>query len=214
MNSAAGSTTCMTIHCGCNASLIYEGHGGMFDGSSKTTGERKGGHQSRHLRNLMSRVVGDGSLTAANTFCFGWTDLAQELVRTDRVTPAIAKKIPYILIVGDVGFIDNTFCGNVGSQIFIETFQVMGRQCGYLALVVVLASEADFCFILEWPASENWRDVSCDKLSLMRSEGQRLIINIVADGAIDRDGTAVKNMYDTRIAILGHVQRGGASISF
>ncbi|PIC11472.1 hypothetical protein B9Z55_029069 [Caenorhabditis nigoni] len=88
--------------------------------------------------------------------------------------------------------------------------------------VVALDSEADFCFIPEWPASENWRDVLCDKISLMRSEGQRNTI-FVAEGAINRDGklvtaedvkTAVKNMYDTRVAILGHVQRGGASISF
>lgn len=101
----------------------------------------------------------------------------------------------------------------------------MGRHCGYLALVAALASEADFCFIPEWPAPENWRDVLCDKLSQMRSEGQRLNIIIVAEGAIDRDGKAItaedvktavkeKLKYDTRVTILGHVQRGGAPSAF
>ena len=55
--------------------------------------------------------------------------------------------------------------------------------------------------------------------------GQRLNIIIVAEGAIDRDGTPVtpdrvKNListrlkYDTRVTILGHVQRGGCPSAF
>lgn len=57
-------------------------------------------------------------------------------------------------------------------------FQVMGRHCGYLALVAALASEADFCFIPEWPPPTNWRDILCTKLSQMRADGQRLNIII------------------------------------
>lgn len=37
--------------------------------------------------------------------------------------------------------------------------EVMGRHCGYLALVAALASEADFCFIPEWPQPTNWEEV-------------------------------------------------------
>jgi 6-phosphofructokinase len=29
--------------------------------------------------------------------------------------------------------------------------QVMGRHCGYLALVAAIVSEADFVFVPEWP---------------------------------------------------------------
>ena len=54
----------------------------------------------------------------------------------------------------------------------------------------------------------------------MPKMGQRLNIIIVAEGTIDRDSTPVttdrvKNListrlkYDTRLTILGHVQRGG-----
>lgn len=69
--------------------------------------------------------------------------------------------------------------------------EVMGRHCGYLALVAALASEADFCFIPEWPPPTNWRDILCDKLSNSRNFGQRLNIIIVAEGAIDRDGQPI-----------------------
>jgi 6-phosphofructokinase 1 len=83
--------------------------------------------------------------------------------------------------------------------------EVMGRHCGvtnrrvefntllfqYLALVAALASEADFCFIPEWPPPQNWREILCDKLSHTRSQGSRLNIIVVAEGAIDREGVAI-----------------------
>lgn len=116
--------------------------------------------------------------------------------------------------------------------------QVMGRHCGYLALVAALASEADFCFIPEWAPPINWPEILCKKLQevclppfviyfflQMRSEGQRLNIIIVAEGAIDHEGNpitadmvkdTIKNTlnYDTRVTVLGHVQRGGAPSAF
>lgn len=229
--------------------------GGTIIGSARSSEFRTREGRLKAATNLINRGIGrlvciggDGSLTGANTFRLEWTDLVQELVRNDRVTAAMAKKIPYIQIVGLVGSIDNDFCGTdmtIGTDSALQriissidavvataqshqrafVIEVMGRHCGYLALVAALASEADFCFIPEWPAPENWRDVLCDKLSQMRSEGQRLNIIIVAEGAIDRDGkpitaedvkTAVKNKlkYDTRVTILGHVQRGGAPSAF
>ena len=58
-----------------------------------------------------------------------------------------------------------------------------------------------------------------------RAAGQRLNIIIVAEGAIDRDGepitaekvrqVVVENLkQDTRITVLGHVQRGGSPSAF
>lgn len=69
--------------------------------------------------------------------------------------------------------------------------EVMGRHCGYLALVASLASEADFVFIPEWPPGSDWPDKLCAKLSQERNMGQRLNIIIVAEGAIDRQGNAI-----------------------
>eukprot|EP00093_Oithona_nana_P011499 11499.XXX_630020_632552_1 [CDS] Oithona nana genome sequencing. len=103
--------------------------------------------------------------------------------------------------------------------------EVMGRHCGYLGLVAGIVSEADFVFIPEWPPENNWPEKLCRKLMESRDNGQRLNIIIVAEGAIDRDGNpitpdqikkvVVDNLkQDTRITVLGHVQRGGAPSAF
>ncbi|XP_039752359.1 ATP-dependent 6-phosphofructokinase isoform X2 [Pararge aegeria] len=103
--------------------------------------------------------------------------------------------------------------------------EVMGRHCGYLATVTALSSEADFVFIPESPPSVDWPDKLCDKLEQERKSGQRLNIIIVAEGAIDREGkpitaelvkkVVVDNLQqDTRITVLGHVQRGGSPSAF
>lgn len=58
-----------------------------------------------------------------------------------------------------------------------------------------------------------------------RKRGQRLCLVIVAEGAIDRNGKEIKSEYvkdvivkrlhhDTRVTILGHVQRGGQASAY
>lgn len=43
--------------------------------------------------------------------------------------------------------------------------EVMGRHCGYLALVASLACGADWLFIPEAPPADDWEDKLCKKLS-------------------------------------------------
>ncbi|XP_023932604.1 ATP-dependent 6-phosphofructokinase-like [Lingula anatina] len=103
--------------------------------------------------------------------------------------------------------------------------EVMGRHCGYLALVAALASGASWVFIPEAPPEENWEDKFCDFLAQERQLGRRLNIIIVAEGAIDVNGspitaTGVQQLitsrlkFDTRVTVLGHVQRGGSPSAF
>lgn len=42
--------------------------------------------------------------------------------------------------------------------------EVMGRHCGYLALVTALGSDADWVFIPESPPEPGWEDQLCNKL--------------------------------------------------
>lgn len=229
--------------------------GGTIIGSARCADFREKEGRKKAARNLISRGItnlvcigGDGSLTGANTFRKDWPGLIAELVKDGTITQALADEHPNIQIVGLVGSIDNDFCGTdmtIGTDTALQRIieavdsvvstaqshqrafvvEVMGRHCGYLALVAALASEADFCFIPEWPPPSNWRDILCDKLQQMRSEGQRLNIIIVAEGAIDRDGNPItadlvkdvikeKLKYDTRVTVLGHVQRGGSPSAF
>ncbi|XP_043786869.1 ATP-dependent 6-phosphofructokinase isoform X4 [Apis laboriosa] len=103
--------------------------------------------------------------------------------------------------------------------------EVMGRHCGYLGIVGALAAEADFVFCPESPPPADWPDKLCKKLGQERLMGQRLNIIIVAEGALDRNGEPItaekihkvvveKLQQDTRITVLGHVQRGGNPSAF
>ncbi|XP_008285873.1 6-phosphofructokinase, liver type [Stegastes partitus] len=191
---------------------------------------------------------GDGSLTGANIFRSEWSGLLEELVQKGRITDSLAKQHDHLNIVGLVGSIDNDFCGTdmtIGAdsalhrimeiidaimttaQSHQRTFvlEVMGRHCGYLALVSALASGADWLFIPEAPPKEGWEDRMCARLESSRTTGSRLNIIIIAEGAIDRNGkpissTYVKDLvvkrlgYDTRVTVLGHVQRGGIPSAF
>uniref|UniRef100_W5LI23 ATP-dependent 6-phosphofructokinase n=1 Tax=Astyanax mexicanus TaxID=7994 RepID=W5LI23_ASTMX len=97
--------------------------------------------------------------------------------------------------------------------------------CVYLALVSALACGADWVLIPEMPPEDGWEEKMCEKLSANRAGMKRLNIIIVAEGAIDRNNKPittdrVKDLvvrclgFDTRVTILGHVQRGGTPSAF
>ncbi|RVE58108.1 hypothetical protein OJAV_G00205810 [Oryzias javanicus] len=191
---------------------------------------------------------GDGSLTGANIFRNEWRGLLDELVNKGRITDVMAEKHNHLNIVGLVGSIDNDFCGTdmtIGADSALHrimeiidaimttanshqrTFvlEVMGRHCGYLALVSALASGADWLFIPESPPPEGWEDRMCARLERSRTKGSRLNIIIVAEGATDSNGKPISSSYikdlvtkrmgyDTRVTVLGHVQRGGTPSAF
>uniref|UniRef100_A0A915I4N9 6-phosphofructokinase n=1 Tax=Romanomermis culicivorax TaxID=13658 RepID=A0A915I4N9_ROMCU len=103
--------------------------------------------------------------------------------------------------------------------------EVMGRHCGYLGLVSALGTEADWVFTPEWPAPSNWPDVLCAKMHKERKSGQRTNIIIISEGAKNIDGEKItadgvksvikkRLQYDTRVTVLGHVQRGGTPSAF
>lgn len=103
--------------------------------------------------------------------------------------------------------------------------EVMGRHAGYLALMSGLATGADWVFIPESPPEDGWEEHMCEIIHAGRKRGRRHNIVIVAEGAIDRCGQPISSEYvkqvlaeqlgeDTRVTILGHVQRGGAPSAF
>ncbi|KAM3844885.1 ATP-dependent 6-phosphofructokinase, muscle type isoform 1-T2 [Vipera latastei] len=229
--------------------------GGTVIGSARCMDFHKREGRLKAACNLVKRGItnlcvigGDGSLTGADTFRAEWSNLLQELVKTGAITVEEAKKSSHLNIVGMVGSIDNDFCGTdmtIGTdsalhrimeivdaitttaQSHQRTFvlEVMGRHCGYLALITALASGADWVFIPESPPEDGWEEHLCRRLTETRTRGSRLNIIIVAEGAIDRHGKTitsedikalvVKHLgFDTRVTILGHVQRGGTPSAF
>ncbi|XP_023557100.1 ATP-dependent 6-phosphofructokinase, platelet type isoform X1 [Octodon degus] len=193
-------------------------------------------------------IGGDGSLTGANIFREEWSGLLEELAQNGKISKEAVKKHGYLNVVGMVGSIDNDFCGTdmtIGTdsalhriievvdaimttaQSHQRTFvlEVMGRHCGYLALVSALACGADWVFLPESPPEEGWEENMCIKLTENRARKKRLNIIIVAEGAIDTQNKPITSEkikelvvtqlgYDTRVTILGHVQRGGTPSAF
>ncbi|XP_052119605.1 ATP-dependent 6-phosphofructokinase isoform X4 [Frankliniella occidentalis] len=235
------------------SSIIHKG--GTVIGSARCTDFRDRPGRLKAAKNLVERGItnlvvigGDGSLTGANLFRQEWKSLLDELLSTKQINAEQREKYKHLHIAGMVGSIDNDFCGTdmtIGTDSALHriieaidaivstayshqrTFimEVMGRHCGYLAIVAALTSEADYVFCPENPPPVDWPQKLCDKLEQERSAGQRLNIIIVAEGAIDRDGepitaekvkqVVVDNLkQDTRITVLGHVQRGGSPSAF
>ncbi|CZT50662.1 probable 6-phosphofructokinase [Rhynchosporium secalis] len=193
---------------------------------------------------------GDGSLTGADKFRAEWPGLLEELVATKELTQEQIEPFKHLNIVGLVGSIDNDMSGTdatIGcysalSRIcemvdYIEAtatshsrafvIEVMGRHCGWLALMAGVATGADFVFIPEKPRAENWKEEMCRIVSRHREIGKRKTIVIVAEGAHDQDGNkidceTIKDLLadkdglalDTRITTLGHVQRGGVACAY
>lgn len=103
--------------------------------------------------------------------------------------------------------------------------EVMGRHCGYLALAAAIAGGCDYVLIPENPPAEGWEDEMCKILRSGRARGRRDSLVVVAEGATDRVGNPITSEYvralieerlaeDTRVTILGHVQRGGTPSAY
>ena len=93
----------------------------------------------------------------------------------------------------------------------IIVLEVMGRKCGWLAMMAGIAGGAEYVLVPEVKYDLN---KICDELKTSYDNGRRYSIVVVAEGV----GSAVdigkeigeKTGIDTRVTVLGHVQRGGS----
>lgn len=89
--------------------------------------------------------------------------------------------------------------------------ETMGRDCGYLAMTTALCSGADICIVPEIPYD---LESIYDRLQGSIKEEGSCVIAVVAEGTrvaqyLTRWLTERAGM-DTRLTVLGHVQRGGS----
>ncbi|RPB18604.1 6-phosphofructokinase [Terfezia boudieri ATCC MYA-4762] len=229
--------------------------GGTLIGTARCASFRERPGRLRAARNLILKGIdaliicgGDGSLTGADIFRSEWKGLLDELVTTGELTQEQVTGHEHLNIVGLVGSIDNDMSSTdatIGAYSsltricqavdFIDAtayshsrafvIEVMGRHCGWLALMAGVATGADFVFIPEKPPVDGWEDEMCAIIRKHRTMGKRKTIVIVAEGAIDRNLNPVSASYvkdvlvqklrlDTRITTLGHVQRGGTACAY
>jgi 6-phosphofructokinase 1 len=194
-------------------------------------------------------IGGDGSLAGADVFRREWPGLLDELVTSLAVPVETALRHPRLTVVGLVGSIDNDAFGTdmtIGADTALHriteaidaisstasshrrTFvvEVMGRHCGYLALMSAIATGADWVFLPEQPPeSDYWETEMVTALKAGREAGRRDAIIVLSEGAIDRQGRPITSerlrqvleaglAEAVRITVLGHVQRGGAPSAY
>lgn len=93
--------------------------------------------------------------------------------------------------------------------------EIMGRNCGYLAVVATIAAGAEYSLIPEEPYD---LDQICADLRRRYQEGRSNSIIMVAEGAGKAEEIAAqikdKIGFETRVIVLGHYQRGGSPSVF
>ncbi|CAI4501491.1 BDM_1a_G0022540.mRNA.1.CDS.1 [Saccharomyces cerevisiae] len=228
--------------------------GGTLIGTARSMEFRKREGRRQAAGNLISQGIdalvvcgGDGSLTGADLFRHEWPSLVDELVAEGRFTKEEVAPYKNLSIVGLVGSIDNDMSGTdstIGAYSALERIcemvdyidatakshsrafvvEVMGRHCGWLALMAGIATGADYIFIPERAVPHGkWQDELKEVCQRHRTKGRRNNTIIVAEGALDDQlnpvtANDVKDALielglDTKITILGHVQRGGTAVA-
>jgi len=93
--------------------------------------------------------------------------------------------------------------------------EVMGRNAGFIALEAGIAGGAESIIIPEVPYSI---EEICQKLIKSHQRGKLHSIIIIAEGAGSglKLGEVIKEKtgFETRVTILGHIQRGGSPSAF
>ncbi|PWN38996.1 putative 6-phosphofructokinase [Ceraceosorus guamensis] len=228
--------------------------GGTLIGTARCAAFRERPGRERAARNLISCGIdalavcgGDGSLTGADRLRAEWPELVESLKSRGEISEAQAQRYAHLKIVGLVGSIDNdmattdltigastalariceaidSISSTAASHSRAFVVEVMGRHCGWLALMAGIASGADYILVPERPPIGDWRDNMCEVLARHREVGKRKTIVVVAEGAIDRELNAIRPDdiksilsdrlgLDTRVTTLGHTQRGGKPVA-
>jgi 6-phosphofructokinase 1 len=93
--------------------------------------------------------------------------------------------------------------------------EVMGRNAGFLALEVAVATGAEYVVVPELPLSIG---NLCQKLRTSHANKKSHTLIILAEGVMTanemKDKLQDTGGYDARVTVLGYIQRGGSPTSF
>lgn len=178
--------------------------------------------QEKALKNLeafgigeMIVIGGDGSLKGANV-------LSKLGIPTIGIPTTIDNDIPFTdtcigfdTAVNTVVDALNKVRDTATSHERTFVIEVMGRKSGHLALYTGLASGAETILVPEIPFDLN---LVCEKIEKGYRRGKLHSIIVVAEGAADsiEVGKVIeeKTNLETRVIILGHLQRGGTPSAY
>lgn len=229
--------------------------GGTILGTARSEEFRKNEGRRKAVRNLVDAGIdglvvigGDGSLTGALLLYQEWAAHLAALAAEGAIPAEKAQDPAPFRIVGLPGSIDNDQYGtdmSIGADTALNTIveavdklkstadshqrtfvvEVMGRRCGYLALMGAVATGADWVLIPEEEMDARWHFRMVEALKNGRAAGRRHDVIIFAEGARHSDGLPIKAEtitdilknrlgIEARVTVLGHVQRGGSPSAF
>ena len=229
--------------------------GGTAIGTARSAAFRQRDGRRRAPITSSSTASTGWSSSAATAACPGLISSArsgrrccEELLAEGAIDREAAERHPALMIAGLVGSIDNDMLGTdmtIGADSALHRImeamdaigstaeshqrsfvvEVMGRNCGYLALMSAIAGSAAYVLIPEWPPDPGWERDLCEIIESGRAAGRRHSIVVVAEGAHDSANQPITSEYvrqlleerlgeDIRLTTLGHVQRGGVPSAF
>lgn len=164
-------------------------------------------------------IGGDGSFTGANY-------LSKLGVKTVGIPGTIDNDLAYTDFTIGYDTAMNTILDAVSkirdtssSHDRVNIVEVMGRNCGDLALYAGLAGGAETIIV---PEMDIRADEIVNRLKTTQKRGKKHSIIVLAEGATSIEGGALglkqiltdKDNADVRVTVLGHVQRGGSPSAF
>ncbi|KAI5166851.1 6-phosphofructokinase 1 [Nematocida sp. AWRm78] len=172
----------------------------------------------RHEINAIIIIGGDGSMKGAGVLSKACPDLSVVFVpgSIDNDIPgteSIGAATALHRIIEAIDCIESTMVSHRRGFVL----EVMGRDCGWLALCGAFATHAAYAFLPEYPQEEKWKEHLNKCISAKK---QKCTYVILAEGAKHKNGKkvsadevcqAMEDMgIETRAIVLGHTQRGGS----
>lgn len=178
-------------------------------------------------------IGGNGSLAGARALVEP-DELGEQLLRVVGVPASIDNDIGLTSMSIGVDTAVNTIveaCDKIadtaGAHERTFIVEVMGRECGYLAMASSVASGADVVLFRESGRSDQARVdevVEAVRGAHSRGDGDRHVLVVISEGLelgahalkdrVDAQLAALGDHVETRVTVLGHVVRGGRPSAF
>ena len=240
MNAAIRSVVRVALHEGAEVWGIYNGYAGMLAGdmeqlTSRSVGDiiQRGGTflgtarceefhteagQRKAIENVRQQGIeglvvigGNGSLTGAMKLAEMGLPVVGLPGSIDNDIWGTDYSIGFDTAINTVVDAINKLRDTASAHRRVIVVEVMGRKSGWIAMTTGLAGGAEHILIPEM--EYDLQDI-CKQLVASRDSGKKYSIIVVAEGA----GSAMEigkviaeeTNFETRVSILGHIQRGGS----
>lgn len=242
MNAAIRAVTRSAVGRGWTVSGVEDGYDGLMAGRARDLGPRQVGGVLDRAGTLLGSARApamrsdEGQLAACRSIERLGLDALVVIGGGGSQAGAAALTLRGVPVVGVASTIDNDLVGSdptlgvdtaltvaleaidrlratAASHRRVLVAEVMGRDCGYLALAAAVAGGAEAVVLPELPPAPG--EVR-EKLESARALGKAHAIVVVAEGAAGGAAALAGRLggFDVRVTVLGHVQRGARPTLF